>query len=144
MSLEIGANRPFPPDVEGDMSGAFCERPLRGGAASLYVIIRPRRYMTERDAELIAKGKFSIEELHPEVRRLGRQPPPDTLWLDEVESFEVAREHHENQETFNDNAGNYVAEVFDDFVRLLEYCQAKFQISERDFTRSGATNYPPS
>jgi hypothetical protein len=142
MMHKIDSFHPFPPEVDGDMTGAYYERSVNDGATSLYVIIRPRRYLTERDVQLIESGQLSIEDLHPEVRRLGRVPRPDTLWLYELESFEVDREHHEDQETFNDHAKNYAAKVFDDFGDLIEYCKQTFQISGRDFKKRSATHYP--
>jgi hypothetical protein len=136
--------RPFPPEVRGDEQGAFYERILNDGAASLYVIVRPRRYMTDRDVRLVESGQFSIEELHPQVRRLGREPRPDTLWIYEVEAFEVDRAHHQNQETFADNARTYTSTVFDDFDDLMDYCGQTFGISPRDFKKSWETRYPQS
>jgi hypothetical protein len=128
----------------GDVNGAYYERLLRQGSTSFYVIIRPRRFMTERYSELVDKGQFTMEELHPEVTRLGRRPQPGTLWTYELESFEVDREHHENSESFNDHARDYESQVFDDFESLMKYCEDRFQISERDFKKSWQTNYPQS
>lgn len=134
--------RPFPPDVRGDEQGAFYERVLDDGAASLYVIVRPRRYTTDRDERLRESGPFSDEELHPQVGRLGREPRPGTLWIYEVESFEVDRDHHGDQETFADNARSYTSEVFDDFNDLMDYCEHTFRMSPRDFRTSWETRYP--
>ena len=144
MTHDIGPHHPFPRGINGDKSGAYYERPLRNGSASLYVILRPRRYMTERDSDLVERGQFTVEELHPEVVRLGRQPQPGTLWIYEVESFEVDREHHGNPESFNDHANNYDLQVFDDFEDLMAYCKGRFQVSEGDFKKSWETNYPQS
>ncbi|MEV0361089.1 hypothetical protein [Nocardia fusca] len=136
------AHRPFPAPMEGDLDGAFFERILGSGATSFYLIIRPRRYLTARDHELIDQGTFSLEELHPEVLRLGRLPPAGTLWLYELESFKVGREHHDDQETFNDNATDYRSAVFDNLSTLLDHCQNEFGVSASDFKTSDATHYP--
>jgi hypothetical protein len=141
MTYVAQAHRPFPAPMEGDMDGAFFERILDGGLTSFYLIIRPRPYLTARDQELIDQGHFSLEDLHPELLRLGRTPPSGTLWLYELESFKVAREHHGNQEAFNDNATNYSSEVFDTLSALLDHCQQEFGVSASDFRKRAATHY---
>lgn len=138
------AHRPFPAPMAGDLDGAFFERALDGGATSLFLIIRPRRYLTARDQELIDRGTFTLEDLHPEVLRLGRIPSPETHWLYELESFKVAREHHGDEEAFNDNAVGYRSVVFDELSTLLDHCQREFGVSASDFTRREATHYPES
>ena len=140
----IGPFNAFPPELQGDMNGAFYERPIRNGSASLYLIIRPKRYMTDRDRELVEQGHFSIDELNPGIKLLGRYPHPDTLWLYEVESFEVNREHHENQEVFSDNANKYNCLVFDNYDEMMKYCREEFSVSAEDFRKSWSTNYPQS
>lgn len=142
MTYIAQAHRPFPAPMEGTTVGAFFERIDDGGATSFYLIIRPRRYLTARDRELIDQGRFSLGELHPEVLRLGRTPAPETLWLYELESFKVAREHHGDQDAFNDNATDYRSEIFDDLASLLDHCRKEFGVSASDFKKSDATNYP--
>lgn len=142
MTYVAQAHRPFPAPMEGNMDGAFFERILDGGLTSFYLIVHPRPYLTARDQELIDQGHFSLEDLHPEVLRLGRAPPSDTLWLYELESFKVAREHHRNQEAFNDNATDYRSEVFDNLSALLDHCQKEFGVSASDFRKRAATHYP--
>jgi hypothetical protein len=142
MTYIAQADRPFPAPMEGNMEGAFFERILDGGATSFYLIVRPRRYLTARDRELIDQGHFSLEELHPEVPRLGRTPAPDSLWLYELESFKVAREHHSDSDAFNDNATDYSSQIFDDVASLLDHCEKEFGVSASDFKNSAATNYP--
>lgn len=135
-------HRPFPGPTEGDPDGAFFERALDDGATSFHLIIRPRRYLTARDQELIDQGTFTLEDLHPEVLRLGRIPSSETLWLYELESFTVGREHHDDQEAFNDNAADYRSAVFDDLSTLLDHCQKEFGVSASDFKKREATHYP--
>jgi hypothetical protein len=98
--------------------------------------------MTARDAELIASGRFSVQELHPEVEQLGRWPRPGASWLYKLESFVVDRDHHRDQEAFADHSEDYTCVVFDDFDALMDHCGRTFQISESDFTRDWATNHP--
>jgi hypothetical protein len=129
--------------MDGDRYGAYYEKLLRDGATSFYVIIRPHPFMTERDVSLIERGDFTIEELHPEIARLGRRPKPGTHWTYLLESFEVDREHHADSELFADHAKNYESQVFDDFETLMKHCRDKFQIAEGDFKKSWKTNYPP-
>src|SRR5262245_53996442 len=140
MTYVAQENRPFPLSMEGNMEGAFFERILDEGETSFYLIIRPRRYLTARDQELIDQGRFSLEELHPEVLRLGRTPSPATPWLYELESFKVGRAHHDDQEAFNDNATDYRSEVYDNLSALLEHCQKEFGVSASDFKKIDATN----
>jgi hypothetical protein len=135
-------HRPFPASMEADPDGAFFERSLDGGATSFYLIIRPRPYLTARDRELIDQGVLSLEELHPEVLRLGRTPSPETRWLYEVESFKVGREYHDDQEVFNDHATDYRSEVFDNLSTLLDHCQKEFGVAASDFRKRDATHYP--
>jgi hypothetical protein len=142
MTYIAQAHRPFPAPMEGDLDGAFFERSVGDGAIFFYLIIRPKRYLRVRDQELIDQGHFSLEDLHPEVLRLGRIPSSDTLWLYELESFKVDCEHHGDQETFNDNAKDYRSEVFDNLSTLLDHCQNKFGISASDFKKREATHYP--
>lgn len=135
-------HRPFPASMEGDLDGAFFEKIIDGGTTSFYLIIRPRRYLTARDQELIGQGNFSLEDLHPEVSRLSGIPASGTLWLYELESFKVGREHQDDQEAFNDNATDYRSEVFDDLSILLDHCEKEFGVSASDFKKSEATHYP--
>lgn len=135
------SERPFPASMSGDLEGAFVDRLLDDGDV-LYVIIRPRRYLTARDRELIDQGRVSLEELHPEVRRLVRTPPAETRWLYELESFRVAQGHHDDQETFNDNATHYRSTTFDDLSVLLDHCRKEFGVSSSDFTVRASTRYP--
>lgn len=142
MAYTAQPHRPFPASMEGGSDGAFFERVIEDGAASFYLIVHPRRYLTARDQSLIDQGQLSLEELHPEVARLGRPPAPGTLWLYELEAFEVLRIHHGDQESFNDNATAYRSAVFDDVQALLAYCQQEFGVSASDFRKRDATNYP--
>lgn len=142
MAYIAQANRPFPASMEADSDGAFFESIVDDGAASFYLIVRPKPYLTGRDQELIDLGHFSLEGLYPEVLRLSRTPSSETNWLYDLESFKVAREHHDDQEAFNDNATDYRSEIFDDLSTLLDHCQQEFGVSASDFRRREATHYP--
>lgn len=74
--------------------------------------------------------------------QIGQDARTRNLWLYQLESFEVAREYHDNQDAFNDNATNYRSEIFDDLASLLNYCRKEFGVSASDFMKNDATNYP--
>jgi|KBSMisStandDraft_5_1062788.scaffolds.fasta_scaffold70833_2 hypothetical protein len=142
MNHEINESHCFPGALQSDAHGAWYERPAALGRPALYVTLRAKRYMTERDHKWVEKGQFTIEELHPLVRQLAVLPPPDTLWLYEVESFEVDQEHHTDQETFIDHKESIKSAVFSDFDAAMDYCRRTFQLAMSDFKKRSQTNYP--
>jgi hypothetical protein len=139
---EISPYRPFPSEMRADKSAAFCELSWPDGAGSTYVVVRGRRYLDESDQSMIERGVYSFEEMYPELEDLGRRPPEGTLWLYEVESFDVAKEHHVDQETFIDHSKNLKRAFFDNFDDAMTYCQGEFGIGLGDFRKEHETNYP--
>jgi hypothetical protein len=143
MTREIDEQHPFPRALPADAHGSWYERPAATGRPAFYLVLRAKRYMPGRFREFVEKGQFTIEELHPQVTRLPEPPPPDTLWLYEVESYEVDQVHHTDQETFIGHARNFKSVVFADFDAAMDYCRRTFQLSMSDFKKRSETHYPP-
>jgi hypothetical protein len=139
---QTGPYRPFPSEMRADDSAAFCEIPLSDGSGSTYVIMRARRYLEESDVSMMERGIFSFEEMYPELKDLGYRPPDENFWIYRVESFDVAKEHHVDQEVFADYSQNYKQVVFVTFDTSLAYCQREFGISLENFKKRWETNYP--
>jgi hypothetical protein len=138
----INEHHPFPDCVDADEDRTFYEVPLHDGSGFQYVIIRAKRYMDERQRDLVRRGLVSIEDFYPEVKWMDHMPSDGTMWLYAVESIEVDSQHHENQLMFDDNAKNFAERIFDSFEEALRYCRETFEIDIVDFKESSKTHYP--
>jgi hypothetical protein len=138
----ISEHRPFPDCMEADQDRSFYEAPLHDGSGFRYVILRAKRYMDERQRDLVQRGLVAIEDFYPEVRWMDHPPSDAAIWLYAVESIEVDSKHHENQLMFDDNARNFTERIFDSFEEALCYCRESFGIGMSDFRKSSKTHYP--
>ena len=127
---------PFPKEMKGDASnGTHCAIQEKNEKIR-YLVIRVKKYMPENVGRRIKEGRYSVEEIYPEVVTLGYIPLREkTFWLHHLQTYIVDDILYE---TFDDlfhaeNVSHYESVVFDDIDAVLQYCVKRFGIEPDGF-----------
>lgn len=150
MVPDINQYSPYPYGFRGDVKkGAYCEINIDQGCGARFVIIRPKAYFppetVDREIELINKGVVTLEEVYPDVIRLGYVPDRmKTFWLYNLNVCDVDRKYLEDSdsEIFAANVKRDEYYAFDDFYECMDFIKKEFGVNERDFKKDWETNYP--
>ena len=131
---------PFPTEMPHDRTSAFYESVSADGTTSMYVVISATAFMTERHRQLLENG-VELVHLYPALKHIDRPPTDDDHWLYSVRSFEVAREHHDDEDAFANNKQHFKRADFARFDAAMTYCMEQFGIGWRDFRKKSQTNH---
>ncbi|MBA0211412.1 hypothetical protein ACLEE6_16695 [Lonsdalea quercina] len=150
MASDISPYNPYPYDFRGDVKkGAYCEIDIDEGKGTRFIIIRPRAYFpsdsVDRKIELIDKGIMSIEEMYPEINKLGYIPDRlKAFWLYNLNVCDIDKIYLEDSdsEVFAANVKYDEYYTFDDFYKCMDFIKKEFGVSEKDFKKDWETSYP--
>jgi len=150
MVEDITPHNPYPYGFRGDVKkGSYSELDIDGGKSSRFVIIRPKPYFPQetidREMEFIQKGILTLEDIYPDIARLGYVPErKDTFWLYNVNVCEIDKVYldESDSEVFAANLKRDEYYTFDDFYKCIDFVEKNFGVGERDFKKDWETNYP--
>ncbi|UVO07435.1 hypothetical protein LW347_16365 [Pectobacterium polonicum] len=150
MASDISPYNPYPYGFRGDIKkGAYCEIDIDEGIGTRFIIIRPKAYFPqdaiERDMDFINKGILTLEEVYPDVIRLGYVPDRlKVFWLYNVNVCDIDKVYLEDSdsEVFAANVKYDEYYTFDDFYKCMDFVKKEFGVSEKDFKKDWETSYP--
>ncbi|ATY91956.1 hypothetical protein PEC301296_40960 [Pectobacterium carotovorum subsp. carotovorum] len=150
MTEKISPYSPYPYGFRGDIKkGSYCEVDINEGKGTRFIIIRPKAYFPqdtiERDIDLIKKGISTLEDLYPDVIRLGYIPDRlETFWLYNLNVCDIDKVYLEDSdsEVFAANVKYDEYYTFDDFYKCMDFVKKEFGVNEKDFKKDWETSYP--